>query len=108
MGKIGKIDLGQQIMKRFETSKDFMLEMGEYVFEDSVFIPTGREIEVGSIINFNFMLRDKKHILKGTGKVEEVAQKPPFGWKVKFIELDDRSRKNLEMILEWKRKHGKL
>ena len=108
MGKIGKIDLGQQIVKRFESSKDFMLQMADYIFEEEMFIPTGREIEEGSIIHFNFMLRDKVHILKGTGKVEKVAKKPPFGWRIRFIELDSRSMKNLQMILEWKRKHGKI
>ncbi len=108
MGDLGKIELGQQIMKRYETSKDFMLEMADYVFEEGIFLPTGREIEIGSIIHFNFTLENGKHILKGTGKIEKVSQKPPFGWKIRFIELDDRSRKNLHMILEWKKKHGKV
>ncbi|GEM_PF-6108897 len=108
MGKIGKIGLGQQIRKEFESSKQFMLEMADYVKEDGLFIPTGREIEEGTVIHFNFLLPSGRHILKGTGKVEEVARKPPFGWYIKFLELDDRSKKNLSMILEWKRKHGKL
>ncbi len=108
MDDLGRIELGQQIMKRYGTSKDFMLEMAEYVFEDGIFIPTGREIEKGSVIHFNFTLESGRHILKGTGKVEKVSHKPPFGWRIIFVELDDRSKKNLKMILDWKRKHGKV
>ncbi len=106
MGKIGKIDLGQQIKKIFHSSKEFMLDMGNYVYEDGMFIPTAREIEEGSIIHFNFTLQDRKSILRGTGKVQSISRKPPLGWKILFVELDERSKKNLQMIIDWKRKHG--
>jgi len=99
--ELAKIGLMPQIVKNYLSSKEFVEEMGKLISEKGFFLQTKREIDKGSFIQFNFTLNNDKHILKGIGQITFIRENPA-GWGVKFVEIDERSQKNIQMILEWK------
>ncbi|RMF16065.1 MAG: hypothetical protein D6761_06830 [Candidatus Dadabacteria bacterium] len=105
--ELNKVDLRPLLARDFPTSEAFIDDLGLSVTEKGMFIPmrVSDRFQVGGELQLRFTLDGRKEILAGTARIVFIrdganGEKPGCG--VKFLELTERSRKNLAMIIQWR------
>ena len=111
-GGLGQVDLAKAITieRDYETSTDFTLQLGRWISAKGMLIPLRKHVDPGTPIRFAFTLKGgKRDILRGHGKVvwyKDASGKRPAGIGIGFLDLSDRSKKNIKQILTWKDANG--
>lgn len=100
-----RVPLEQAIALRFLHLNDFVDELSANVSAGGMFLRTGNPHPVGSIFEFEFRLGDDFTLIEGKAQVVWVRRRPdgdrPAGMGVRFVELDDESRRVvLRMVAE--------
>ena len=105
--ELNKVDLRPLLARDFPTSEAFIDDLGMSVTEKGMFIPMriSDRFKVGTELQLRFTLDGRKEILAGTARIVFVrdganGEKPGCG--VRFLQLTERSRKNLSMIMQWR------
>lgn len=102
---VNRVQLRPLLGKDFPDSRAFIAEFGKLITQHGMFIPTGQVFEPGQELELRFTLRDEKEIVAGTARVisyRDGSNGEVPGCKIRFVDLTDRSRKNLEMIAAWR------
>lgn len=105
---LGRLPLTILIQRDFPSSEAFIEDLGWWVSEEHLFIPTTQGVKPGKTIAFSFTLRKEREILKGKGEVcfvSDGTKNLPAGWLIRITELTPRSQTNLKMILDWQKEH---
>jgi uncharacterized protein (TIGR02266 family) len=91
---------------RFESIIDFVETQSVNISRSGMFVATNRQVELGSIMEFEFSLADGFALLKGAAEVIRSSTNPP-GVGVRFIQIDDATKQLIERIVEVNTREGK-
>lgn len=91
---------------RYESFIDFIETQSVNVSRSGLFIASKHALPVGSVIEFEFSLADGFALLRGTGQVVRTSASPA-GMGVRFLNVDEQSRKLIERIVEVNTREGK-
>ena len=90
------IDL--QVSLRFSSVQQFLSAYAGDISEGGMFVRAGGEHQIGQVVALRFDA-GKERIVEGTARVVRVE---PGGVALEFLDLDDSSRKLIEMIVRIK------
>ncbi len=107
--ELEKVDLRPLIAKEFATSDQFMEQFGRTIKDGGMFLPIPQTFDEGTELQIKFSLPSGREILAGTVRVaycRDGANGEQPGCGVLFVDLNERSRKNLNMIYDWQQQNG--
>lgn len=96
-----------QVRCRFPSIIDFVETQSVNVSREGMYLRCDAPPEVGSKIDFDVSLDDGFVLLKGSGTVVRVVTTGDKGLGMRFLELDDKSRKLIDRIVEVNLDEGK-
>ena len=96
-----------QVRCRFPSIIDFVETQSVNVSREGMYLRCDAPPEVGSKIDFDVSLDDGYVLLKGSGIVVRVVTTGDKGLGMRFVDLDDRSRKLIDRIVEVNLDEGK-
>ena len=96
-----------QVRCRFPSIIDFVETQSVNVSREGMYLRCDSPPEVGSKIDFDVSLDDGYELLKGSGIVVRVVTTGDKGLGMRFVELDDKSRKLINRIVEVNLDEGK-
>lgn len=102
---VHRVQLQPSYGRRFAGSEEFLAAFGRDIDDHSIFLPMASPPAEGETVRFRFELASGREILVGEGIVVHVrtgANGETPGCRLRFTVLDDRSRKNLTMIRDWR------
>ncbi len=111
MSSIGSMNLSNAMLveRSYESSAEFMEDVGLYMERRGMFIPLKKPIRSGMRIELAFSLSNGREILSGNAlciKYVEAKGKRPSGAWLKWKKLSDRSKKNIQLIEAWKQENN--
>jgi uncharacterized protein (TIGR02266 family) len=90
-----------QVSLRFPSVQQFLSAYAGDISETGMFIRTPEKHQVGEVIALRFEA-GKERIVQGTARIVRLIEGSEGGIGVEFVELDDVSRKLIEMIVRIK------
>lgn len=105
--EINRIGLRPLLARDFATSEAFVAQLGKSVTAKGMFIPmrVNDKFQVGQELEVRFTLQGRKEIIAGTVQIvfiRDGANGETSGCGVRYVELSERSVKNLDMIQAWR------
>lgn len=91
---------------RYASIIDFVETQSVNISRSGMFIGTHEQVDVGSVLEFEFSLADGFALLKGAAEVVRISLNPP-GMGVRFLQLDGTSQALIERIVEVNTREGK-
>jgi PilZ domain len=91
---------------RYQSFIDFIETQSMNISRSGMFLLVTETLPVGTLIDFELSLTDGFTLLRGKGEVAR-ASTAPLGLGVRFVEIDEPSRKLLDRILHINTKEGK-
>ena len=93
------------VQYRFNTLEDFLAEYSVDISFGGMFLRTNDPREKGTMVYFQFTLKDGSRIIEGLGRVVHVNLPPTkpdeiAGMGIEFVSLDDPSKKVIEQIVQ--------
>ena len=105
MSKLGKVPLVIHFRGDFPDSAAFMKKLGSFVRSGEFFLPGNHDCREGDHVGIHFTLDGgRRDILKGEAEVvgrHEGGGGRPKGLHLRWLDFDERTRINLEMIERW-------
>ncbi len=98
--------LSLKIRYRSATLEDFIERYSSDISSGGVFIKAKKPLAVGTLLKFEFMLKDQSTLIHGVGRVvwrrdeSEADADNPSGMGIKFIKMDSESRAVVQRIAE--------
>lgn len=86
------------------TVDEFIEQYAGDISRGGIFIKTKTPMAVGTLLKFDFQLKDESRLIHGVGRVvwrrepEEAGDELPAGMGIKFIKMDPKSRTLVEQI----------
>src|SRR2546430_12831848 len=106
-GRPPRSPMAVQVRCRFPSIIDFVETQSVNVSREVMYLRCDAPPEVGSKIDFDVSLDDGFVLLKGSGIVVRVVTTGDKGLGMRFVELDDKSRKLINRIVEVNLDEGK-
>lgn len=106
---VHRVQLRPVFGRSFPSSEAFLETFGRGIDGDTLFLPMPEPASLGESIRFHFQLSSGREILAGEGIVVAVrtgANGETPGCVLRFSDLGERSRRNLEMIRAWRAAHS--
>ena len=91
---------------RYASIIDFVDTQSVNISRSGMFIATNEQVDVGSVVEFEFSLADGFALLKGAAEVIRISLNPP-GLGVRFMQLDGASQALIERIVDVNTREGK-
>lgn len=88
------------------TVDEFIEHYSKDVSRGGIYIKSSQPLPVGTLLKFQFQLKDESALIRGVGRVvwtraeEDAAEEQPAGMGIKFIKMDNESRAVVERIIE--------
>lgn len=88
------------------TVDEFIEHYSKDVSRGGIYIKSSQPMPVGTLLKFQFQLKDDSALIRGVGRVvwtraeEDAAADMPAGMGIKFIKMDNESRATVERIVE--------
>ena len=85
---------------------EFVEHYSKDISKGGVFIKTNKPLAIGTLLKFEFQLRDQSSVIRGVGRVawkrDETNETPqsPSGMGVKFVKMDSESRGVVHKIVD--------
>ncbi len=104
--------LSLKIRYKSATLEDFIERYSSDISRGGVFIKAKKPLAVGTLLKFEFMLKDESSLIHGVGRVvwrrEEADASPqdPAGMGIKFIKMDADSRAVVQKIADDRARPG--
>ena len=103
-GEKARIPIEREIGLRFKLRGDFVAELASNLSTGGMFIRTRRPHPVGSVFDFELSLADDRPLIAGKAQVawvrrREETPEEPAGMGVRFVELDDDSRRHVAELV---------
>ena len=102
--------LSLKIRYKSATLEDFIERYSNDISRGGVFIKAKKPLAVGTLLKFEFILRDQSTLIHGVGRVvwrrDEGDAQAPAGMGIKFIKMDHESRAVVQCIAENRRHPG--
>jgi uncharacterized protein (TIGR02266 family) len=98
--------LSLKIRYKSATLEDFIERYSSDISGGGVFIKAKKPLAVGTLLKFEFILRDQSTLIHGVGRVvwrregDETDRQNPSGMGIKFIKMDPESRSVVQRIVE--------
>jgi len=92
---------------RYESIIDFVETQSANVSKSGMFVTTTEILPPGTVLEFEVVLADGFLLLKGKADVVRASSVPPRGLGLKFLQLEEQSRKLIDRIVEVNAKEGK-
>lgn len=102
-----RIPLAAQVRLQYASILDFHESQSVNISRSGMFVASDNPGAVGSLVDFEFCLEDGLVLLKGKGEVVRVTQMPLSGMGVRFLELDEESRRCIARIVELNEQEGR-
>src|SRR5581483_7633525 len=99
-GRPPRSPMAVQVRCRFPSIIDFVETQSVNVSREGMYLRCDAPPEVGAKIDFDVSLDDGFVLLKGSGIVVRVVTSGDKGLGMRFVELDDKSRKLIDRIVE--------
>jgi len=106
-GRPPRSPMAVQVRCRFPSIIDFVETQSVNVSREGMYLRCDAPPEVGSKIDFDVSLDDGYELLKGSGIVVRVVTTGDKGLGMRFVDLDDKSRKLINRIVEVNLDEGK-
>ncbi|MET0340772.1 MAG: TIGR02266 family protein [Polyangiales bacterium] len=88
------------------TVDEFIEHYSKDVSRGGIYIKSSQPLPVGTLLKFQFQLKDESALIRGVGRVvwtraeADAAADMPAGMGIKFIKMDTESRATVERIIE--------
>jgi len=88
------------------TVDEFIEHYSKDVSRGGIFIKSSQPMPVGTLLKFQFQLKDESALIRGVGRVvwtraeEDAGDDQPAGMGIKFIKMDNESRVTVERIVD--------
>ncbi|HEX6239720.1 MAG TPA: TIGR02266 family protein [Polyangiales bacterium] len=88
------------------TVDEFIEHYCKDVSRGGIFIKSSQPMAIGTLLKFQFQLKDESSLIKGVGRVvwtrspEDAVADQPAGMGIKFIKMDNESRAIVDRIVE--------
>lgn len=88
------------------TVDEFIEHYCKDVSRGGIFIKSSQPMVIGTLLKFQFQLKDESALIRGVGRVvwtraeEDAGEDQPAGMGIKFIKMDNDSRAIVERIVE--------
>lgn len=98
--------LSLKIRYKSATLEDFIERYSSDISQGGVFIKAKKPLDVGTLLKFEFLLKDQSSLIHGVGRVvwrrepAEATADSPAGMGIKFIKMDPQSRAFVQRICE--------
>jgi len=102
-----RIPLAAQVRLQYASILDFHESQSVNISRTGMFVACDNPGTVGAPVDFEFCLEDGLVLLKGKGQIVRVTQTPVSGMGVRFLELDEESRKCIARIVEINEQEGR-
>lgn len=93
---------------RYQSFIDFVETQSINVSRSGMFVSSDQPLPVGTLVQFEFALADGFVLLKGSAEVTRVSNTGAKGMGLKFVDLEEKSRKLIERIVEVNDEEGKF
>jgi uncharacterized protein (TIGR02266 family) len=102
-----RIPLTAQVRLQYASILDFHETQSVNISRTGMFVASETPGVVGSLVDFEFCLEDGLVLVKGKGEVVRVTEQPVSGMGVRFLELDEESRRCIARIVEINEQEGR-
>lgn len=85
---------------RYQSILDFHEHQAFNISRSGMFLPTPDPFPSGTVVDFSFSLTDGLSLLRGQGEVVRVVGAPLNGMGIRFLGLDESSRRCLDAIVQ--------
>src|SRR4051794_15026934 len=88
------------------TVDEFIEHYSKDVSRGGIYIKSSQPMQVGTLLKFQFQLKDESALIRGVGRVvwtrveEDATADNPAGMGIKFIKMDNDSRAMVERIVD--------
>src|SRR4051794_22713624 len=88
------------------TVDEFIEHYSKDVSRGGIFIKSSQPMAVGTLLKFQFQLKDESQLIRGVGRVvwsraeEDAGSDQPSGMGIKFIKMDPESKAMVDRIVE--------
>ena len=88
------------------TVDEFIEHYCKDVSRGGIFIKSSQPMAIGTLLKFQFQLKDESSLIKGVGRVvwvrspEDAVADQPAGMGIKFIKMDNESRAMVDRIVD--------
>src|SRR5690349_16330849 len=88
------------------TVDEFIEHYCKDVSRGGIFIKSSQPMAIGTLLKFQFQLKDESSLIRGVGRVvwtrspEDAVADQPAGMGIKFIKMDNESRAMVDRIVE--------
>ncbi|MDB4971816.1 MAG: TolA protein [Myxococcaceae bacterium] len=88
------------------TVDEFIEHYSKDVSRGGIYIKSSQPMPVGTLLKFQFQLKDESALIRGVGRVvwtrieEDALAEAPAGMGIKFIKMDNESRAMVERIVD--------
>lgn len=105
-----RVPFKTSVYLEFENFSGFVTEYSHNLSEGGLFILSNSPLPVGSIVSFEFKLKDQFHLVQGMGEVMWTQTTPddqrPCGMGIEFRELSSQSRTLIASVVEQIKRKG--
>lgn len=100
-----RIPLQTKVNLEFERFNGFISEYSSNISEGGMFVRTNEPKPIGTVVSFEFRLRDNFKLIQGLGEVTwiraiERSPEKPMGMGIRFHELDAKSRELIRTMVD--------
>jgi uncharacterized protein (TIGR02266 family) len=87
------------------TVDEFIEQYSRDVSRGGIFIKSGQPMSIGTLLKFQFQLKDESPLIKGVGRVvwirteDDATAENPSGMGIKFIKMDNDSRATVDRVV---------
>lgn len=87
------------------TVDEFIEQYSRDVSRGGIFIKSGQPMSIGTLLKFQFQLKDESPLIKGVGRVvwirseDDATAENPSGMGIKFIKMDTESRATVDRVV---------
>jgi uncharacterized protein (TIGR02266 family) len=96
------VKLNLLIQYRFDTFEDFLVEYAANISEGGMFIRSDDARPEGSLVYFQFALKDGTKLIEGLGKTVHAEAGAEKGIGIEFVSLEEESRQMIKTIVDTK------
>lgn len=106
-----RVPLNTKVHLEFEKFSGFVSEFSHNISPGGMFIKTPNPLPIGSIVSFEFKLKDSFQLIQGLGEVSwirsnMISSDEPAGMGIRFREISDRSRDLIKAIVTQTKSQG--
>lgn len=104
--KLGAVTLGQTLHSDFPSSEAFIEKLGRFMGDEEFFLPAKNELPEGTRVEIAFTLSGRRDIVRGAAQVLSIHKGGgtlPHGMHMRWINMTERSARNVAMILAWQK-----